>query len=144
MTKIFISFALLAGIIGTGVTPAMPTSAAMAQTTLNTSGQFSGAGRKTGDGTVTLVRNADGSATLTFQDFKVSRGPDLRVWLSDADTIIKSRDVKQSQYVEISKLKSSKGDQSYVIPASALAQGLDQVVIWCKPFGVLFASAKLN
>lgn len=144
MTKTFITFALLAGIIGTGVTPAMPTSAAMAQATINTSGQFSGAGSKTGEGTVTLIHNADGTATLTFKQFKVSRGPDLRVWLSDAATINKSRDVKRSKYVAISKLKSSKGEQSYIIPASALAQGLDQVVIWCKPFGVLFASAKLR
>ncbi len=142
--KKMIFYALLSAIVASGVTPAMPTQSVAAQAIAGKSGQFSGAGSKRGSGGVTLVHNADGSATLTFTDFEVSSGPDLRVWLSNADSINKSRDVKRGEYVEISKLKSSRGGQSYTIPASALKNGFDQVVIWCKPFGVLFAHARLS
>ncbi len=144
MTKTLITYALLSTVLLSGVTPVLLTSAATAQSTISKSGSFSGAGSKTGQGTVTMTHNADGSATLTFTGFQVSKGPDLRVWLSNANSINKSGDVKRGQYVEIAKLKSSKGEQSYTIPASALKNGFDQVVIWCKPFGVLFAHAKLG
>ena len=142
--KKLILYSLLSAVVAFGVSPVMPTQQAAAQATASKSGAFNGAGSKTGQGQATLVRNADGSATLTFRNFRVSKGPDLRIWLSNAGSINKSRDVKRGKYVEIAKLKSSKGEQSYRIPAAMLKNGFDQVVIWCKPFGVLFAHAKLG
>ena len=85
-------------------------------------------------GTATITLNDEGSV-LSLQDFKTTNGPDLYVYLST--------DKKASEFVNLGRLQSSNGDQSYEIPDDVDLSKYDKVLIWCKAFGVLFGTAEL-
>lgn len=90
----------------------------------------------TGSGTATLFRLTDGSHLLRFENFSVTNGPDLRVYLS--------KDSSVSEAVELGKLKGNKGSQNYEIPEQIDLSQYRYVIIYCKPFHVTFATAKLT
>jgi polyhydroxyalkanoate synthesis regulator phasin len=77
---------------------------------------------------------------LRLQDFNVTRGPDLHVYLSRNENITSSDQL--GSYHDLGLLKSSKGNQNYQLPSNH--EGFKSVVIWCKAFGVLFSSATLQ
>ena len=97
-----------------------------------------------GSGTATIYELPDGSQLLRIEDFRVTNGPDLRVLLSvhpDPDT---QSQIKAQGYVELAKLKGNIGDQNYEIPADVDATAYNSVVIYCRPFHVLFSVAPLG
>jgi hypothetical protein len=47
-------------------------------------------------------------------------------------------------YLELEPLKGDVGEQNYEIPADVDLTGYGSVVIYCKPFHVLFAVASLD
>ena len=49
-----------------------------------------------------------------------------------------------AEWINLGDLKGNIGDQSYIIPADVDLDMYKSVVIWCQPFGVLFASAPLE
>lgn len=122
-------------------------SAAIAQTGAETiaSGEFRGVGRShRSSGTARIVRRTNGDLVVQLEDFSVTGGPDLRVWITDAPRVRSERNARRANHVDLGRLQSSRGDQSYVIPAGALDGNHRSVVIWCRAFGVLFASAPLS
>ena len=86
-------------------------------------------------GTATITVTGD-SATLDFTDFEVTNGPDLYVYLST--------DKSDSDFVDLGLISKFKGDQSYTISDSVDFVKYDNVLIWCKAFGVLFGSAEVS
>ncbi len=72
---------------------------------------------------------------MRFENFEVTNGPDLRVYLTSEG------DVKNGLHLE--KLKGSKGDQNYLLE-NIDVQMYDTVVIYCQPFGVYFGEAQLG
>jgi hypothetical protein len=46
--------------------------------------------------------------------------------------------------VNVGKLKANNGNQNYDIPAATDLSKYDTILIWCRPFSVLFGSAELN
>jgi len=72
---------------------------------------------------------------LRFENFEVTNGPDLRVYLTSEG------DVKNGLHLE--RLKGSKGNQNYLLENIDL-QIYDTVVIYCQPFGVYFGEAQLG
>ena len=96
-----------------------------------------------GSGTAAIIELVGGTSVLRFTDFEVTNGPDLEVWLVKADTIEKSSDVTDSEWVSLGQLKGNIGDQNYLIPEDVNADDFATVVIWCEQFSVLFASAAL-
>ena len=85
-----------------------------------------------------LVEAADGSLTLTLEDFSVQNGPDLFVYVSpDANGWTESA-------VNLGALKATDGTFSYEIPPEVRADDIASAVVWCKAFGVLFATASLG
>lgn len=72
---------------------------------------------------------------LRFEEFEVTNGPDLHVYMT------KNGDVNSG--IDLGKLKGSKGDQNYAI-GGIDTDVYDTVVIYCQPFHVYFASAKLS
>ncbi len=107
-------------------------------------GTFQGADRvHQGSGTATLIQNADGTFQVQFENFDVTNGPDLKVYLSAHDGPTKSSDVADNAWTSLGPLKGNIGDQAYTIPADVDRSTLRSVVIWCEQFGVLFASAPL-
>lgn len=85
-----------------------------------------------------------GKALVRFENLDVLNGPDLRVLLSPHDSVQSASDL--GEYVELGKLKGNKGDQNYEFDLGELVDtsNYKSVVIYCKPFKVVFASAPLQ
>ena len=109
------------------------------------SGQFAGADSfHKGEGTATIYKLADGSSVLRLDDFRGTNGPDLRVILTPHLDPMSRDDVHQDGYVELGKLKGNIGNQNYPIPDEADVDAMGAVVIYCKPFRVIFSTAPLQ
>jgi hypothetical protein len=105
-------------------------------------GNFHGVAHQT-TGTATIYRLADGKRVLRLTDFETSNGPDVRVYLGVAPDANDNETVKQAGFVEISPLKGNVGDQNYELPTDVDLAQYHSVTIWCKRFGVNFATAPL-
>jgi hypothetical protein len=101
-------------------------------------GTFSGADGHAGSGTATVVQQPGGGRLLTFTRFDVDPGVDVDVYLVPGD----GTDV--SDRVDLGSLKGNVGNQQYEIPADADLTRYGTVVLWCKPFTVRIAVARLN
>ena len=97
-----------------------------------------------GSGTATVYQLDDGSHVLRFEDFRVTNGPDLRVLLSKAPDPGDKGEFQQYEYVELDRLKGNIGNQNYVIPTDLDVSQYGSVIIYCKPFHVLFSVAPLT
>ncbi len=97
-----------------------------------------------GSGQALIYDLADSSKVLRFEDFNVTNGPDLRVILTTVANPDSSGDVQAPGYIELDKLKGNAGNQNYPIPAGADVEAFKSVVIYCKPFRVIFAVAPLS
>ena len=97
-----------------------------------------------GSGDASIYRLADGSYLLRVEEIKVTNGPDLRILLSDHPGPMSKSALQDSNYVELDKLKGNIGNQNYPIPADVDALSYSSVVIYCKPFHVLFSVAPLS
>lgn len=105
-------------------------------------GQFAGADAvHRGKGQVQVIDTGSG-LIIRFSDFEVTNGPDLFVWLVGDGGIMGSADVKASETLSLGVLKGNIGDQNYSVPKGTNLADYKSVVIWCKQFGVLFASAE--
>ncbi len=101
--------------------------------TVEKSGNFEGLAGHSASGLAKIIE-IDGSAFLRFENFQVTNGPDLRVYITP------DGDVKNGIHLE--KLKGNKGNQNYQLKDIDLDH-YGTVVIYCQPFGVYFASADL-
>ena len=95
-----------------------------------------------GSGTATIYRSQDGQNLLRLEDFRVTNGPDLRVLLVPNPNPQGRDDVKG--FIELGKLKGNMGNQNYFLPDGEDGSGYESVVIYCKPFQVVFSVATLN
>lgn len=72
----------------------------------------------------------DNTLTLELQeDFSSSNGPGLFIYLTNNGTSIAGG-------IEVGELQSSTGADSYSLPQGVTLSQFDQVLIYCKPFGV--------
>lgn len=97
-------------------------------------GQFEGLLGHHASGTAKII-DVGGKKYLRFENFEVTNGPDLRVYLTN------NGDVKNGLHLE--KLKGSRGDQNYLLE-NVDSDRYDTVVVYCQPFGVHFGQAKLG
>ena len=97
-----------------------------------------------GSGQATIYRGPDGSHLLRLENLNVTNGPDLRVLLSPHQDPMSRSEVKTPGYVELAKLKGNKGDQNYVVPDDVDVAAQRSVIIYCKPFHVIFSVAPLE
>jgi Electron transfer DM13 len=95
-----------------------------------------GDGIHNAEGIAKVILLQDGSSILRLENLHVTNGPDLYVYLSP--------DKSASDFVNIGKLKANNGNQNYEIPAGTDLSKYDTVLIWCRPFSVLFGSAELT
>ncbi len=102
------------------------------------SGGFQGAGDgiHNASGKATVLYLEDGSAVLRFENFRVTNGPDLYVYLST--------DRGASDFVDLGRLKANSGNQNYDLPDGVDLSKYDHVIIWCKAFSVYFGGAELR
>ena len=97
-----------------------------------------------GEGSATVYELPDGSHVLRFEDFRVTNGPDLRVLLASHPDPQGRDDVQGPGYVELGKLKGNIGNQNYPFPEGVSPDDYGSVVIYCKPFHVVFSVAALS
>jgi len=104
-------------------------------------GEFSGTDSlHQGEGFVLNIQNGE-EFIIRFEDFRVTNGPDLRVFLSKEANPISSGET--GEYIEIGSLKGNVGNQNYVLPEGVDSSEYSSVIIYCKPFGVMFAAAQI-
>ncbi len=101
-------------------------------------GTFVGVGDGIHDaqGIAKIIPLQDGSEILRLEEFRSTNGPDLYVYLAT--------DKHASDFISLGKLKANQGNQNYVMPDDVDLEKYNQVLIWCKPFSVLFGNAELN
>lgn len=121
----------------TGTGYDLPAGAPVAEPILLATGTFTDAdGSHHGSGTVNVIR-VGRQEYLRFEDnFSVTNGPDLFVYLG------KEREVHPA--LQLGELKGNQGSQNYVIPIDASILDTNQVIIWCKAFNVNFSIADLK
>jgi hypothetical protein len=95
-------------------------------------------------GTATIYQLADGKKILRFADFETSNGPDVQIYLVAAEDATDSETVKQAGFVSLGPIKGTKGDQNYELPSDLNINQYGSVTVWCKRFGVNFATAPLT
>jgi hypothetical protein len=101
-------------------------------------------GQHRGSGTAQIVDRTSGPDVVTFENFEVTDGPALEVWLTAANDPQNASDVLQSNWISLGTLTASRGDQSYEIPEGTDLAAYGSVIIWCEQFSVLFSVASLS
>ena len=81
---------------------------------------------------------------LRLEDLNVTNGPALHVILSPHENPTRGDEVKLPGYADLGPLKGNRGNQNYVIPAVVDVSAIRSVVIYCKPFSVVFSVATLG
>lgn len=85
-------------------------------------------------GMVNVVEKG-GKRSLVFTDFKTDAGPDLRIYLAE-NTALRN-------FIDVAKLDKS-GNFTIELPDTVDPAKQKFVIIWCKPFSVLFGNAELK
>jgi hypothetical protein len=124
-----------------GVAAGQAVSAA-AQPTVLASGRFHGVAHKSA-GTAEIYQFPDGKQVLRFTGFETSNGPDVQVYLVAADDANDNETVTKAGFLHIGSLKGNVGDQNYDLPSNIDLAKYRAVTIWCRRFGVNFATAPL-
>ncbi|MGW6201147.1 DM13 domain-containing protein [Kribbella sp. NPDC055110] len=97
-------------------------------------------------GTVAVLALADGSRILRIENLDTSDGPDLKVWLSDAEVTPGRAGwhvFDDGQYRNLGSLKANHGNQNYALPHDLNLNTYRSVAIWCDRFNVSFGAAAL-
>lgn len=129
--------------------PIAPALGSVAQAMAKASGSFRKAEAPVSGGFT--ISQKGGQTVLTLSgDFKTNdMAPDLWVAFSPSATPLAMSKppafaLKPGSYTLLSKLKSSQGAQSYVIPASIDLKAQKSVLIWCQKFNATMAWAPLK
>jgi hypothetical protein len=80
---------------------------------------------------------------LRFSAFETSNGPDVHVYLVAANDAQDDETVKKAGFVDLGSIKGNIGDQNYELPTDIDLAKYRAVTVWCKRFGVNFATAPL-
>ena len=120
------------------IIPTMMEEKAMMEEPAYYNGVFVGVGDGIHDaqGDAYTIPLENGSNVLRLENFKSTNGPDLYVYLST--------DKHASEFINLGELKANSGNQNYQIPDDVDLEKYNQVLIWCKAFGVLFGNAELS
>ena len=97
-----------------------------------------------GSGQATIFATPDGLHLLRLENLDVTNGPALHVILSPHQDPTRPGEVKLQGYVDLGPLKGNRGNQNYPISADVDLSAVNSVVIYCKPFSVVFSVAPLS
>ena len=107
------------------------------------SGAFHDAAHET-RGEATLFELSDGKRILRLKGFETTNAPDLRVLLIAASDATDSDTVTKSAPIELGRLRSTSGDQSYPVPTGVDLATYRAVTIWSHGLGVNSGTAPLR
>jgi hypothetical protein len=94
-------------------------------------------------GTASIYQLPEGKKVLRFSEFVTSNGPDVQVYLVAAPDANDNDAVTKAGFIRIADLKGNMGDQNYDLPVDLDLNKYRSVTIWCRRFGVNFATAPL-
>lgn len=94
-------------------------------------------------GFASLYKPAKGPLLLRIEGLAVSNNVDLDLWLSQAAGPKTSGEAAAAPYLLLGSLKSTLGDQNYVLPGELPAERLGSLVIWCEPRRIAYGAAAL-
>ena len=97
-----------------------------------------------GSGQAIIFTTPDGGHLLRLENLDVTNGPALHVVLALHEDPTRAQEVKLDGYVDLGGLKGNRGNQNYPIPAGVDVSVFNSVVIYCKPFSVVFSVATLQ
>ena len=97
-----------------------------------------------GSGQAIIYTTPEGGRLLRLENLDVTNGPALHVVLSPHEDPTRSNEVLLEGYADLGDLKGNRGNQNYTIPADVDLSVIKSVVIYCKPFAVVFSVATLN
>ncbi len=120
------------------------TEAMSAATQLKSGAFIDGDAFHKGEGSATIYQLEDGSHVLRFEDFRVTNGPALFVLVSPHPNPEGRGDISDAGYVELARLKGNVGNQNYILPDDLDPEDVNSVIIYCKPFRVVFSTAPLT
>jgi hypothetical protein len=95
-----------------------------------------------GQGQATIYKLPDGKRVLRFEQFQVTNGPDLYVYLSGHPAPREDAQVRQDGF-EVAVLKGNIGDQNYELPDDLNLSKIKSLVIYCRRFSEVFSTAEL-
>lgn len=96
-----------------------------------------------GSGAAKIIEGAGGHKLLRLENFQVTNGPDLYVYLSKNHS--PTKDVKSlGDFIDLGPLKGNIGDQNYDIAMNQNIDDYNTAVIWCRQFGALFSYAVMK
>ena len=87
------------------------------------------------EGRALLIEDGD-DRIIRFEDFDTINGPALYIYLSS--------DLGDNDFVDLGPIKATKGNVNYMIPVGTDISKYNNVLVWCKPFSVLFSYAELE
>ncbi|MEN7550531.1 DM13 domain-containing protein [Rapidithrix thailandica] len=100
-------------------------------------GTLQGSNNYSVEGTFTLTDNG-GSLTLRLEgNFKASNGPGLHVYMAHSSQSVAGG-------LDLGALKQVEGTQAYTLPSNVSINTYDYVIIYCKPFGVVFGNGMFS
>ena len=97
-----------------------------------------------GSGQAIIYTTPEGGRLLRLENLDVTNGPALHVVLSPHEDPTRSNEVLLEGYADLGDLKGNRGNQNYTIPADVDLSVIKSVVIYCKPFAVVFSVATLQ
>jgi hypothetical protein len=83
-----------------------------------------------------MVYDDGGKWKLFLSNFSSVNGPDLRVYLAT--------NTSASAFLDLGKLKSTSGNQTYDITGNPDLKNYKYVIIWCKAFSIYFGGGQFN
>jgi hypothetical protein len=114
-----------------------------AQSTVLATGRFHSVSHET-SGVATIHQLSEGQRLVRLSAFETSNGPDVRVYLIAAQDATDNEIVTRAGFIDLGAMKGNKGDQNYEVPANVDLSQYQSVTIWCRRFGVNFATAPLT
>jgi hypothetical protein len=113
------------------------------QTSVLATGRFHSVSHET-SGVATIHQLSDGKRLVRFTTFETSNGPDVRIYLVAAEDATDNETVTRAGFVDLGAMKGNRGDQNYEVPINIDLGQYQAVTIWCRCFGVNFATAPLT
>lgn len=98
---------------------------------------------KAAKGTARIYQRADGTRVLRLEEFEVTTNVDLFIWLSEAPNPKTGAEVVAAPHKVLGNLRSTLGDQNYVLPADLPIEKVRSIVIWCEPVRQAYGAAAL-
>ena len=82
------------------------------------------------------IFNDGGKLTVRYENLETINGPDLYVYVS--------KDQNAKDFIDLGPIKGTKGNINYEVPPGVKLDDYRYVLIWCRPFGVLFNYAEIK